>query len=93
MLFRSGTLVAFIFVSLGIYALRRREGKDLPEAQFKMPGYPVMPLVSALFSAVIFWGLNADAKIMMVAWFMIGLIIYFAYGIRHSVINQEHHEN
>lgn len=86
----AGTLVAFIFVSLGIYALRPREGKDLPEAQFKMPGYPVLPTISALFSAVIFWGLNADAKIMMVLWFLIGLIIYFAYGIRHSIINQEH---
>lgn len=86
----AGTLVAFIFVSLGIYALRPREGKDLPDAQFKMPWYPVLPTVSALFSAVIFWGLNKDAKILMVGWFVIGLLIYFVYGIRHSIINQEH---
>ena len=86
----AGTLVAFIFVSLGIYALRPREGKDLPEAQFKMPWYPVLPAISALFSAVIFWGLNIDAKILMVGWFAIGLIIYFSYGLRHSIINQEH---
>lgn len=87
----AGTLVAFIFVSLGIYALRPREGKDLPDASFKMPWYPVLPTISALFSAVIFWGLNRDAKILMVAWFVIGLVIYFAYGMRHSIINQEHH--
>ncbi|AMS07586.1 amino acid permease [Limosilactobacillus oris] len=86
----AGTLVAFIFVSLGIYALRPREGKNLPDAQFKMPWYPVLPTVSALFSAVIFWGLNKDAKILMVGWFVIGLLIYFVYGIRHSIINQEH---
>ncbi|MEY8441199.1 amino acid permease [Lactobacillaceae bacterium 24-114] len=86
----AGTLVAFIFVSFGIYALRPREGKDLPEAQFKMPGYPVMPLVSAIFSMIIFWGLNTDAKIMMLGWFVIGIIIYFVYGIRHSIINDEH---
>lgn len=88
----AGTLVAFIFVSLGIYALRPREGKDLPDAQFKMPWYPVLPAVSAIFSAVIFWGLNKDAKILMVGWFIIGLVIYFAYGIRHSIINQEHQD-
>lgn len=64
----AGTLVAFIFVSLGIYALRPREGVDLPEAQFKMPLYPVLPAISAIFSAVIFWGLNTDAKILMVGW-------------------------
>lgn len=87
----AGTLVAFIFVSLGIYALRPREGVDLPEAQFKMPLYPVLPAVSAIFSAVIFWGLNTDAKILMVGWFVIGLLIYFIYGIRHSIINKENH--
>lgn len=87
----AGTLVAFIFVSLGIYALRPREGVDLPEAQFKMPLYPVLPAISAIFSAVIFWGLNTDAKILMVGWFVIGLLIYFIYGIRHSIINKETH--
>ena len=87
----AGTLVAFIFVSLGIYALRPREGKDLPEAQFKMPLYPVLPAVSAIFSAIIFWGLNTDAKILMVGWFVVGLLIYFFYGIRHSIINKESH--
>ncbi len=87
----AGTLVAFIFVSLGIYALRPREGVDLPEAQFKMPLYPVLPAISAIFSAVIFWGLNTDAKILMVGWFVIGLLIYFIYGIRHSIINKEIH--
>lgn len=82
----AGTLVAFIFVSLGIYALRRREGKDLPEASFKMPGYPVLPALSAIFSAVIFWNLNVDAKLLMVGWFVIGLVVYFSYGIRHSTL-------
>ena len=87
----AGTLVAFIFVSLGIYALPPREGVDLPEAQFKMPLYPVLPAISAIFSAVIFWGLNTDAKILMIGWFVIGLLIYFIYGIRHSIINKENH--
>ena len=82
----AGTLVAFIFVSLGIYALRKREGVDLPEAAFKMPGYPVLPAISAIFSAAIFWNLNADAKLLMVGWFVIGLLVYFGYGIRHSAL-------
>lgn len=86
----AGTLVAFIFVSLGIYALRKREGKDLPEASFRMPGYPILPAISAIFSAVIFWNLNVDAKLLMIGWFVIGLLVYFTYGIRHSVlINRE----
>ena len=85
----AGTLIAFIFVSLGIYALRKREGVDLPEAKFKMPGYPVLPAISVVYSIVIFAGLNIDAKLLMIGWFVIGLIIYFAYGIKHSNLNQQ----
>lgn len=80
----AGTLVAFIMVSLSVYALRPREGKDLPEAKFKMPLYPVLPTLSAAFSAVIFWSLSKDAKLLMLGWFVIGVIIYFVYGIKHS---------
>lgn len=84
----AGTLVAFIMVSLGIYALRPREGKDLSQAAFKMPLYPILPAISALASAFIFWNLNVDAKILMVGWFIIGILIYFLYGIRHSKIKE-----
>ena len=51
-----------------------------------MPGYPILPAVSVIFSAVIFWNLNVDAKWMMVGWFAIGLLVYFLYGIRHSTL-------
>lgn len=83
----AGTLVAFIMVSLGIYALRKREGKDLPEPSFKMPLYPYLPIISAIFSAIIFGGLNIDAKLLMLGWFLIGIIIYLSYGIKHSKID------
>jgi Amino acid transporters len=47
-LISAGTLIAFMFVSLGIYPLRKREGKDLPKPAFKMPFYPVLPAVAFL---------------------------------------------
>ncbi len=42
-LISAGTLIAFMFVSVGVYALRPREGKDIPMPSFKMPLYPVLP--------------------------------------------------
>lgn len=86
----AGTLIAFIIVSLGIYRLRKREGIDLPEAKFKMPFYPVLPAISAIVSGIIFWGLSKDAKLTMVGWLILGIIIYLAYGIRH--VNQNFSE-
>lgn len=84
----AGTLIAFMFVTLGIYGLRKREGKDLPEPGFKMPFYPVMPLLGFLGSLLVFWGLSKEAKWYALGWFIIGLIVYFCYGIRHSYLNK-----
>ena len=41
-----GTLVAFLVVSIGVIILRRT-APDLPRG-FKVPGYPVTPILSIL---------------------------------------------
>ncbi|GAJ25170.1 amino acid transporter [Liquorilactobacillus sucicola DSM 21376 = JCM 15457] len=87
-LISAGTLIAFMFVSLGIYALRSREGKDIPEPAFKMPLYPVLPAVAFLFTLIVFWGLDYDAKVYSLGWFALGLVIYFVYGIHHSYLSK-----
>lgn len=89
----AGTLIAFMMVSIGIYALRKREGIDLPNPSFKMPFYPVLPIISAAFSLMIFWGLNIDAKLLMLGWFVIGILIYLGYGIRHSKLQIANSQN
>lgn len=85
-LISAGTLIAFMFVSLGVYALRKREGKDIPEPAFKMPFYPVLPALGFVASLIVFWGLDIQAKLYAGGWFVLGVIIYFAYGIRHSYL-------
>ncbi|WP_096817532.1 APC family permease [Lactococcus fujiensis] len=83
-LISAGTLIAFIFVSLGMFALRPREGKDLPEASYKMPFYPVMPALGAIGSAFVFENLDSLAKLYASLWFILGIIIYAIYGSKHS---------
>lgn len=87
-LISAGTLIAFMFVSLGIYALRPREGKDIPVPEFKMPFYPVMPFLAFVASLLVFWGLDIQAKLYAGIWFVLGLVIYFTYGVRHSYLNK-----
>lgn len=43
-----GTLLAFMVVSLGIFPLRKRA--DVKQDGYKMPGYPVLPILSAVFT-------------------------------------------
>lgn len=88
-LISAGTLIAFMFVSLGIYPLRRREGKDITMPSFRMPLYPVLPALGFLASLMVFMGLDFQAKLYAGIWFVFGLIIYFAYGMRHSYLNKK----
>lgn len=80
-----GTLIAFIFVSAGIIYLRKN--KNLPEGGFKVPFYPVLPLVSFILCIFLITQLSIQTWIACGVWFVIGLIIYFTYGKKHSTLN------
>lgn len=84
----AGTLIAFMFVSIAIYPLRKREGRDIVNPSFKMPFYPVLPLLAFLASFIVFLGLDTQAKLYAGIWFLLGVIIYLTYGIRHSSLNK-----
>ena len=88
-LISAGTLIAFMFVSLGIYKLRPREGKDIDDPSFKMPFYPVLPALGFMAALIVFLGLDYQAKLYSGIWFILGLIIYFSYGVRHSILNKQ----
>jgi len=80
-----GTLSAFVLVSIGIVVLRKRR-PDLPRA-FKVPGSPVVPILSA---ALCFWlmlNLTTLTWVRFAIWLAIGLAIYFLYGRSHSRLN------
>jgi APA family basic amino acid/polyamine antiporter len=77
-----GTLFAFVIVSVGIVVLRRTR-PDLPRP-FKVPLSPVVPILSALASLYLMWGLPFDTWLRLVVWMVIGVVIYFAYGAKHS---------
>ncbi len=80
-----GTLIAFVFVSAGIIYLRKN--KELPEGGFKVPFYPVIPIISLLLCIFLISQLSLNTWIACGVWFVIGLIIYFTYGKKHSKLN------
>lgn len=88
-LISAGTLIAFMFVSIGIYPLRRREGKDINDPAFKVPLYPVLPAFGFIASLMVFLGLDYQAKLYAGIWFVLGLVIYFVYGMKHSYLNKK----
>ena len=84
-----GTLVAFLVVSIGVIVLRRT-APDLPRT-FKVPGYPVTPVLSVLGCLWIIKDLRAVTIWVFVIWVAIALVWYFVYGIKHSHLGRHEH--
>ena len=82
-----GTLTAFIIVSVGVIILRVRE-PDLPRA-FRVPGYPVTPVLSVLACGYILASLHWYTWIAFSGWVAVALIFYFVWGRHHSALNSE----
>jgi APA family basic amino acid/polyamine antiporter len=77
-----GTLVAFTVVSIGVIILRRTQ-PDLPRG-FRVPGYPVTPILSAAFALYIISQLPYSTFALFAVWLGVAAIIYFTYSVRHS---------
>ncbi|MFJ8258604.1 amino acid permease [Peribacillus asahii] len=82
-----GTLLAFTIVSLGVIYLRKN--KSIPSGGFKVPFFPLLPIVSFLLCLFLITQLSAHTWIACGIWFVFGLLIYFVYGKKHSLMNKE----
>jgi basic amino acid/polyamine antiporter, APA family len=79
-----GTLFAFAVVSIGVLVLRvTQPSLDRP---FKAPAIWIVAPAGAATSIFLMFGLPVDTWIRLAVWLAIGLVIYFAYGARHSRI-------
>ena len=81
-----GTLTAFVIVSLGVIILRRRE-PDLPRA-FKVPGYPVTPVLAIVACLYILSSLHWVTWVVFAGWVLVFLGFYMVYGRKHSVVGK-----
>lgn len=79
-----GTLLAFVIVCGGILVLRRVQ-PDLPRP-FRTPWVPVVPVLGILVCGYLMSGLPRDTWIRLLVWMGLGMVIYFGYGMRHSVL-------
>lgn len=80
-----GTLAAFVFVSIAVIALRHSR-PDIHRA-FRCPWVPVVPVLAAVSSLFLMLKLPAVTWVRFAVWLVIGLVIYFTYGIKHSALN------
>jgi len=79
-----GTLFAFVLVSAGVIFLRRTE-PDRPRP-FRVPGVPYTPIISIVACFYLMYQLPAITWIRFGIWLAVGLVFYFLYGYKHSVL-------
>ncbi len=79
-----GTLAAFSMVCLGVLVLRIRE-PDRPRP-FRVPAVWLVALGGAAACLFVMKGLPIRTWVMFAIWLTIGLVLYFTYGYRHSVV-------
>ena len=77
-----GTLLAFVIVCAAVLIMRRTH----PEVHrpFRVPFSPVTPILGILCCLVLMFSLPAENWLRLFVWLVVGLIIYFTYGRKHS---------
>ena len=53
---------------------------------FRTPMVPLVPILSIVFSSLLIVALSPATQIRLVVWLVIGLVIYFSYGRKHSKV-------
>lgn len=82
-----GTLSAFAAVSAGLLVMRKKR-PDLPRP-FRVPWVPLLPILSIAASVYLAVNLPRFTWIRFVVWIAAGLIVYFIYGRKNSLLAQK----
>jgi APA family basic amino acid/polyamine antiporter len=79
-----GTLFAFVVVCAAVLVMR---GKH-PEAErpFRAPFVPFVPIAGIVTCVMLMFSLGVENWTRLFVWLAIGLVIYFSYGRKHSVM-------
>ncbi len=77
-----GTLFAFILVSIGVIVLRRTDPERV--RPFRVPWVPFTPMISVVACFYLMYKLPGITWIRFGIWLLVGLVLYFVYGAKHS---------
>jgi basic amino acid/polyamine antiporter, APA family len=77
-----GTLFAFLIVCAAVLIMRRTN----PDAKrpFRAPLYPLVPVLGIVACLMLMFSLPVENWYRLVAWMLLGFVIYFSYGFKRS---------
>jgi basic amino acid/polyamine antiporter, APA family len=81
-----GTLFAFVLVAVGTVYLRRNR-PDLPRG-FTVKALPLVATLAVLCCVWLMINLTVETWVRFIVWMVLGVVIYFAYSRRNSVLGK-----
>lgn len=82
-----GTLLAFVLVCAGVFILRKTNPQI--KRPFKTPIYWFVAPAGVLSCLWVMSGLPKDTWLRLAVWLVLGFVIYFRYGARHSKLQKK----
>jgi basic amino acid/polyamine antiporter, APA family len=79
-----GTLLAFVIVCAAVLIMRSLHPEM--ERPFRCPLVPLVPLLGIAFCLLLMFSLPTENWFRLIAWLLLGMVIYFGYGKHHSVL-------
>jgi APA family basic amino acid/polyamine antiporter len=79
-----GTLLAFVIVCAAVLIMRKTN--PAAERPFRVPFYPVTPVLGILTCLLLMFSLPAENWWRLILWMAVGFAIYFGYGYRRSLL-------
>ena len=79
-----GTLLAFIIVCGAVLIMRKTNADAV--RPFRVPFVPLVPMLGIATCLLLMFSLPAENWLRLFIWLLIGFVIYFLYGRRHSVM-------
>ena len=81
-----GTLAAFVIVCVSVMVLRRT-APNAPRP-FRTPFVPAVPIGGIIVCGAMIYGLGWTNWLRLIGWLAIGMVIYFGYSQKHSLLNK-----
>ncbi len=80
-----GTLLAFLIVCAAVLIMRRTN----PDAErpFRAPFVPLVPILGIASCLLLMFSLPVENWVRLVVWLLLGFMVYFGYGRKHSVMH------
>nr|XP_018900739.1 PREDICTED: high affinity cationic amino acid transporter 1-like [Bemisia tabaci] len=78
-------LANFVILGATMYVISLQPQSDTTYLKFRVPGVPVVPCCCIFMNTYLMAQLDFHTWVRFAVWLAVGFVIYFTYGIQHSV--------